>query len=114
VTTEIPIASTDYHYTESDVLETNVEYRDTGVILSVTPHINEYGLVTMDVSQEVSELGELMKAGGKDYHSFNKRKIETCLTVKHNQTIVIGGLIKSRRSDSASGVPWLVNIPILR
>ena len=59
------------------MLETKVEYRNTGVILDVTPHINEHGLVTMEVSQEVSNVGELLKVADKDYYTFNKRKVTT-------------------------------------
>ena len=116
VTTEVPIPSTSYtiQTTGPNVLQTQVEYRNTGVILDVTPHINEHGLVTMDVSQEVSSIGDLLKVGGSDYYTFNKRKILTSLTVKHNQSIVIGGLISSKKSDAATGVPWLVNIPLIR
>ncbi|RPH52032.1 MAG: hypothetical protein EHM85_04315 [Desulfobacteraceae bacterium] len=116
VTTEVPIPSTSYtiQTTGQNVLETKVEYRNTGVILDVTPHISEYGLVTMDITQEVSNVGELLKVADKDYYSFNKRKIATSLTVKHNQSIVIGGLISSKDSDAATGVPLLVQIPFLR
>ena len=117
MTTEVPIPTTSYttiQTTGPNVLETKVEYRNTGVILDVTPHINEYGLVTMDISQEVSSVGELLKVAGSDYYSFNKRKITTSLTVKHNQAIVIGGLISGKKSDAATGVPWLVNIPLIR
>ncbi len=87
------------------MLETKVEYRNTGVILDVTPHINEHGLVTMDVSQEVSSVGELVKVADKDYYSFNKRKVTTALTVKHNQAIVIGGLINNRRVTQRPAFP---------
>ncbi len=116
VTTEVPIPSTNYTIVTNgeNVLETKVEYRNTGVILEVTPHINEYGLVTMDVSQEVSNVGTLIKVAGQDYYSFDARKILTSLTVKHNQSIVIGGLISSTKNDASSGVPWLVKIPFLR
>ena len=116
VTTEVPIPSTNYTYVNdgNNLLETSVEYRDTGVILEVTPHINEYGLVTMDISQEVSNVGSLIKVAGQDYYSFDRKKILTCLTVKHNQSIVIGGLISNERKNASSGVPWLTRIPIIR
>ncbi len=116
VTKEVPIPSTNYNYISGgdNLLETKVEYRNTGVILTVTPHINEYGLVTMEISQEVSNLGAQIKVAGKDYFQFDTRKVSTSLTVKHNQSIVIGGLIKEEESDSASGLPWLVKIPLLR
>ena len=116
VTTEVPIPSTNYTYvTDGDnVLETSVEYRDTGVILEVTPHINENGLVTMDISQEVSNVGSLIKVAGQDYYSFDRKKILTSLTVRHNQSIVIGGLISKEKKDAVSGVPWLTKIPVIR
>lgn len=116
VSDEIPLASSDYQYTSGTdpVIATNIEYRDTGVILSVTPHINERGLVTMDIIQEVSEYSGDYEVAGKKYPSFYKRKINTTLTVKHGQTIVIGGLIKEKESDTAQGTPCLVNIPVVR
>ncbi len=116
VTTEVPIPSTSYtiQTTGPNVLETKVEYRNTGVILDVIPHINEHGLVTMDISQEVSNVGELVKVAGQDYYTFNKRKVTTALTVKHNQAIVIGGLISDQKNDAATGVPWLVKVPLIR
>jgi general secretion pathway protein D len=117
VTTEVPIPSTSYTIVTSGatpVMETKIEYRNTGVILEVTPHINEYGLVTMDISQEVSTVGDLLKVAGQEYYSFNNRKILTSLTVKHNQSVVIGGLINNKKNDASSGVPWLVKVPFLR
>jgi general secretion pathway protein D len=116
VTTEVPIPSTSFaiQTTGSPILETKVEYRNTGVILEVTPHISEQGLVTMEISQEVSGIGELLKVAAKDYYSFTKRKITTSLTVQHNQSIVIGGLISTKKTDAATGVPWLVKLPVIR
>ncbi len=116
ISTEVPVSSAEYQYTSGTepVLETNIEYRNTGIILSVTPHINEHGLVTMEISQEVSEQSENVQVGDKNYPSFYNRSVNTTLTVKHSQTIVIGGLIKETRSDGASGAPWLVDIPVIR
>jgi general secretion pathway protein D len=116
ISTEIPVASTSYNYTgsNSDVLETNIQYRDTGVMLSVTPHINERGLVTMDINQEVSEQSSSVSVAGKDYPSFYKRSVNTNLTVKHGQTLVIGGLISEVESDAMAGVPCLIGIPLMR
>ena len=116
ISTEVPVASAEYQYTsgEEPVLETTIEYRDTGVLLSVTPHINECGLVTMDINQEVSEQSQYVGVGGKEYPSFYKRSVNTTLTVKHAQTIVIGGLIRKTKSEGAAGAPWLSKIPIIR
>lgn len=116
ISTEIPVATTEYTVTTGTepILETSIQYRDTGVILTVTPHINESGLVTMDISQEVSEQSTNVSVAGKDYPSFYKRSVQTTLTVKHGQTLVIGGLIKETESDSMAGVPCLIGIPFIR
>jgi len=116
ISTEIPVASAKYQYTsgEEPVLGTTIEYRDTGVLLSVTPHINERGLVTMDINQEVSEQSQYVGVGDEEYPSFYKRSVNTTLTVKHAQTIVIGGLIRETKSEGSAGLPWLSKIPIIR
>jgi general secretion pathway protein D len=116
ISTEIPVASTAIKYTDDKkpVLETTIEYRDTGVLLSVTPHINERGLVTMDINQEVSEQSKYVDIGEGRYPSFYKRSVNTTLTVKHAQTIVIGGLIKETKSEESAGAPWLSKIAIIR
>lgn len=113
ISTEVPVVSSTYTVTESDLVSTNIQYRSTGVILTVTPHINENGLVSMEIRQEVSDQSENVQAGGESYPSFFERSVATTLTVKHNQTIVMGGLIKENKSDGRSGVPVLNRIPIL-
>ncbi len=116
VSTEIPVATTEYTYDNSsdNLLSTSIQYRNTGVILSVTPHINEYGLVSMDVSQEVSEEAGLVPVGNDDSRqSFFKRSVNTSLTVKNGQTIVIGGLIRENKSGGVAGMPCLGQVPVL-
>lgn len=117
VSTEIPVATTTFTYdgtTTDRLLQTSIQYRNTGVILAVTPHINEYGLVSMDVNQEVSEQAEQVEVGDGDRRfSFFKRSVNTTLTVRNGQTIVIGGLIRETKSDSSSGIPCVGDVPVL-
>jgi general secretion pathway protein D len=117
VTTEVPVATSIYTYDSGrtdNLLETSIQYRNTGVILSVTPHINEFGLVSMDVNQEVSEQAGLVNVGLVEQRpSFFKRSVNTTLTVKNGQTIVIGGLIRETSEDRYSGIPCIGNVPVL-
>ncbi len=116
VSTEIPVASAEYIYDGSsdNLLQTNIQYRNTGVILSVTPHINEFGLVSMDVNQEVSEAADQVDIGnGQTRQSFFKRSVNTTLTVRNGQTIVIGGLIRENKTDGVAGIPCLGQVPVL-
>jgi general secretion pathway protein D len=117
VTTEVPVATSIYTYDSGatdNLLETSIQYRNTGVILAVTPHINEYGLVSMEVNQEVSEQAGLVNVGLVEQRpSFFKRSVNTTLTVKNGQTIVIGGLIRETTEDRFAGIPCIGEVPVL-
>jgi general secretion pathway protein D len=90
----------------------DIEYRSTGVILTVTPHINEGGFVTLDVQQEVSE-AQTNTLGGTDSPIILKRTAKTTMVVKDDQTLVIGGMIQQKQDRSREGIPVLSRIPIL-
>ncbi|MBU0673226.1 MAG: type II secretion system secretin GspD [Proteobacteria bacterium] len=115
IATEIPVASAQIQYDDANgnKTQTDIQYRNTGVLLDVTPHINEYGLVSMEVSQEVSEQASSVSVGGGSYPSFFKRSVSTTLTVNDGQTVVIGGLIRETKSNSDSGVPFLAQLPLI-
>ncbi|UCG12601.1 MAG: hypothetical protein JSU72_19300, partial [Deltaproteobacteria bacterium] len=115
VSSEIPIVSAETVVPTGgqSIVTTTVQYRDTGVLLTVTPHINERGLVTMDVYQEVSEQSEDVTVAGQAFPSFFKRAVSTSLTVQDGQTIVLGGLIRQNKGKSSSGIPGLARIPVI-
>jgi general secretion pathway protein D len=117
VSQEIPLASGTTNVSSgSTISETTIEYRDTGVILSVTPHINERGLVTMDISEEVSNYDGNINVGkeGNEYPVFSKRVVKTTLTVGHGQTVAIGGLIRDREREETRGLPCLIDVPVIK
>ncbi|MDG1986379.1 MAG: type II secretion system secretin GspD [Halieaceae bacterium] len=89
----------------------SIEYRDTGVQLTVTPSVNAGGLVTMEVSQSVTDVGIEDAATGQ--RSFMNREIESKVSVRSGESVVLGGLIRDNVSKSGEGVPWLHKIPIL-
>lgn len=88
---------------------------DVGIILRITPQINESDYVTMDVYQEISEVKEgsaadVLSSGGP---TTTKRSAETHVNVRSNQTIVIGGLMQEVETESESKVPILGDIPLI-
>ncbi|MBF0101113.1 MAG: type II secretion system secretin GspD [Desulfobacterales bacterium] len=87
------------------------QYKKTGILLTVTPHINSSGLVKMEVKQEVSDKGEFDKE--LNNWSFLNRTVETSMVVQDGQTIIIAGLMKTNQSLSNSGIPFLKDIPVL-
>ncbi len=89
-----------------------VEYHDTGVILKVTPRVNQGGNVMMDISQEVSEVANTTSST-LDSPTIQLRKINSTVAVHDGETVALGGLIKDNRSRDKSGIPFLSDIPVL-
>jgi general secretion pathway protein D len=89
----------------------SVEYRDTGVVLTVTPRIGERGTVALDIKQEVNDIGE--ETPPTNSLSIIKREAETSVVLLNNQTLVLGGLIRDRRATVNRGIPFMKDVPIL-
>ncbi|MBL0406278.1 type II secretion system secretin GspD [Microvirga aerilata] len=89
----------------------SVSYKDTGVILSITPRINESGRVLLDIEQEVSTV-QRTTTSGIDSPSFGQRRVKTSVVVNDGEGITLGGLIHDRATDVATQVPVLGDIPI--
>ena len=89
----------------------SIQYKDTGVMLDVLPSVNAGGLVTMDINQDVTDVGPLDAATGQ--RSFLQRAIASRVAVRSGETVVLGGLIRDNTSRGKSGVPWLQDIPVL-
>jgi type IV pilus assembly protein PilQ len=88
----------------------NVQFEDTGIILEVTPHITNNNQVLLDLSAERSGLQVGLADVG---FIFEKQVGQTRLLLDDGETAVIGGLTLSEVSRSESGIPGLMNIPIL-
>lgn len=87
-----------------------IEYRNTGVLLSVTPRLNANGLVTMDVDQEVSNVAETTTSD-IDAPTFLQRHISSSIAINSGETVVLGGLIREQQSNNDSGIPVLHKLP---
>jgi general secretion pathway protein D len=92
---------------------TEVQFRDTGTLLTVTPRINAGGQVTLEISQEVSLPGTEPAVGGGGNVSIAQRTINSSVIVQSGQTVVLGGLILENTIEGRSGIPILMNIPLL-
>ena len=89
----------------------NVQYKKTGVILKVTPHINDDGVINMKIEQEVAQPGPTRTT--ENLQSFTTRRIETSVVVRDKTAIVIGGLIETRNSNDKQGITGLQDIPVV-
>lgn len=112
VGTDVPTITGSTTSADTGTTVTNtVQYRKTGILLTVIPQINSRGLVKMELDQEVSDTGAF-NATLKNYN-FLTRRAETSVVVQDNQTIVMAGLMKTNTSKSQSGIPYLKDLPVL-
>lgn len=89
-----------------------VTMKDTGVILTVTPRVNDSGRVVLDVEQEVSNVARTTSSG-IDSPTIQQRRVKTTVVVGDGETIALGGLIQQRENQVRNQVPWLGTIPVV-
>ncbi len=99
--------------TSTASIVSQIQYQPIGVILEVTPRINTGGLVTLDVSQEVSTVASGVTTVGVNSPTFNTQNVNSRVVVADGQTVGIAGLIRDNTSRANSGIPWLKDIPLL-
>ena len=94
------------------IATTNIQYRDTGIVLSITPQINKDGIVNLIIRQELSSVDN-GASGVNDNPVFNNQEINTTVVVRNGENVVLGGLIQTDNENLNSGVPGLNRIPVV-
>ena len=89
--------------TATSVVEGSIEYKDIGIIITVTPRISDGGLVTMDISVENSTVSQTTLGSLSNVPVFSKKTAKTTLSIMEAQTIVIGGLIEESKTADKVG-----------
>jgi general secretion pathway protein D len=115
---EEPILTNTYTGTNSssDVVTGTIEYKDIGIILTVTPRISDAGMTTLDIQIEDSKVEETTIGSETNLLTvprFRKKTAKTTMSVAEGQMIVIGGLISESKAVGSSGVPFLSKIPVI-
>jgi general secretion pathway protein D len=104
--------STTSQITVTPATVNSVSYVETGVILQIVPRVNTGGLVTLDISQEVSE--PLTNSSSTiDSPTISERKVQSRVVIQDGQTVGLAGLISDNTSQENSGIPWLKDVPLL-
>lgn len=111
---QVPVVVQSSQSTNSSdaALISTVDYRSTGVILSVTPRITGEDQVLLEVNQEVSSVART-NTSGIDSPTIQQRRFDSVLIVRNGGVVALGGLISTNRSAGNSGVPGLKDIPAL-
>ena len=110
---QVPVATSQQQGTSTtDRVVNTIEYRDTGVQLSVKPRVTPGGLVQMEIEQEVSTVDE-SSPSALNSPTFITRNITSNVAVRSNQAVVLGGLIQDNREQGRQGVPGLYDLPVI-
>lgn len=109
---QVPITTQQSQSTETGLAPVinQVEFKDTGIILNVTPRISQNDAVTMDIVQEISNVS----AGANTLTpTISRRSIKSQISVNDQQTVVLGGLISTSSQNNKAGLPGLSRVPVL-
>ncbi len=92
----------------------NVERRDVGIILNVRPSISSDGFVRVDIAPEISQLSQRSVEIDENFSApiITQRLVDTTVTVKDGQTVVIGGLIQTIDEYRKTKAKGLGDLPL--
>jgi general secretion pathway protein D len=116
---QVPVATRTSVSTEVSTtapIVSEIEYRDTGVILDIIPRVNASGLVVLDIIQEVSDVVNrpgISTATTEITPVIAQRRIASTVAINGGDTVALGGLIRDNATQSKSGIPLLSDIPLL-
>lgn len=112
---EIPVASNN-RVSESGTQFYTYEYKTVGIKLKITPHITNADRITLDLYQEINSVigtTQVLDSGTTIPPTLGKRDIKNKVSVPAGKTIVVGGLIQNKKTESVTKVPILGDIPLL-
>ena len=98
--------------TGTDIVQ-NIDYEDTGVILTITPQVTSTNLISLELDQKLLD-AVYNTTSSIDSPEFTTRQFTTSMTIRNGRTMVIGGLIQESRKDNLESIPLINNIPVLR
>lgn len=108
---QVPILTSN---TTSSSTSVTFEYKDVGTNLVITPSIDEVtGTISMKIKAEISNITSWVSSGQNKAPQISTRKATTSAQLKSGQSFVIGGLMSVKDLDNLSGIPGLMDLPIL-
>ncbi len=107
---QVPIITQTSTNTDSDNVTNQVQYRSTGVSLTVTPTINADGIISLEISQETSK-SEPTEGFEVATPTIISQTLATKVLAGDGRTVILGGLIKDDISNGSNKVPLLGDIP---
>jgi general secretion pathway protein D len=93
-------------------VRSNIEFRDIGIQLTVTPLIGSDGSVQMSIEQTVDNVAGNTEIDGNEQPIIGRREATSTITVNSGEVIILGGLQENRRNESSAYFPVLGKLPI--
>jgi general secretion pathway protein D len=91
-------------------VQSSYDYKDTGLTLTVTPHIRSGNVVALDIEQTTEDV---LSASGSVTPVTSKRQVKTSVVVEDGETIILGGIVKETEKSLRRRVPGLSYIPLI-
>ena len=95
------------------LVSTQFQFADTGVNMTITPHVHGNDELTLDITTDISNVSSNVTIGGLTQPVISQRKTDTHIRVRDGEVSLLGGLMQTQDSNTTTGIPGLVNIPIL-
>ena len=113
----------------STVFSSNLEYKDIGVSLNLTPRVGDHGMITIDIDQEITEdinqgsatasTGNSNLSGGSVTNpsiygiTTSKTSMQTSATIPNKHFLILSGMMRNAKTKNQSGIPCLGGLPII-
>jgi general secretion pathway protein D len=97
----------------SPLVSTQFQFVDIGVNVELTPHVHGSDEVTLHVSVDISNIANTLNLGGLSQPVIGQKKNEADIRLRDGEVSLLGGLMSDQDTSVISGIPGLVNIPIL-
>src|SRR5205085_4902967 len=97
----------------SPLVSTQFQFAEVGVTVDMTPHVHGNDELTLHIAIEISNVSRTVTIGGLDQPVISQRKNEAEIRLRDGEVSLLGGLMQGQESNSVSGIPGLVNVPIL-
>ncbi len=96
--------------TANNTVVNTVDYRNTGIILRVSPRVSADGNVRLDIEQEISNVVPSSNATAALTPTISERKVKSSISIANGQTVLLAGLIQDQKNENKSGIPLLDEI----
>ncbi len=110
---EYPLPNYRYNQQTGTFEVSGFEYRPMGILLTVTPSVNNAGFINLDVVPEINERGADVTFNNANIPIVNTRRAQSNVTIKSGQTLAIGGLLRKSDRINERKVPIVGDIPLL-